>query len=139
MSKQESQKRIIVPPHAIFTLVLSKLIKGKKPVIKDAKCEFTYNWDFETNMGLAHLISINHSSVDIKLHPLGIAGYMDFMSDMKPTSFVINGQRVIIYRVILDIKLDDNERSAAIMFNEDGSIIEATDNFQSEDLSKFKR
>ena len=46
--------------------------------------------------------------------------------------FVINGQRIVIFRVILGIRMEDNERTAAIMFNENGSCIESTDNFQNE-------
>lgn len=45
----------VVPSKATFTLVLSKLIEGQSPVIKDAKCEFTYDWNFDTGIGLAHI------------------------------------------------------------------------------------
>lgn len=125
-----------LPFKATFTLVLSKLIEGQSPVIKNAKCEFTYHWDFDTNKGLAHLVSIDNCPVNnIALYPEGMAGRLAFMSDMKPTSFVINGQRIVIFRVILHIILKNNERMAAIMFNEDGSCIESTDNFQNEKLS----
>ncbi len=120
-----------VPSHDTFTLTLSHLIAGDAPVIKDAKCEFTYIWDFEKNMGLAHLVSIDDCVVNITLHPLGIQGQLDFMSDIPPTPYVINGQRVVIYRVILDINPANNDREAAIMFNEDGSVIQSTPNFDS--------
>lgn len=122
-----------VPPHATFTVTLSQLLAGPAPVIKDAKCTFSYTWDFKRNMGLAHLISINDSPINITLHPLGISGILGFMSDIPPTPFQINGQTVVIYRVILDIYLSDGERAAAIMFNKDGSVIEATANWRHAD------
>lgn len=122
--------------HETFTLTLDKLIAGASPVIANAKCEFTYIWDWPRNMGLAHLTSINGNAVNIVLHPLGISGSLDFMSDIPPTEFVINGQRVIIYRVILDMPMG-GEKSAAIMFNEDGSVIQASSGFQDGNLSKY--
>ena len=122
-----------VPSHDRFTVSLSQVLDGKKPVIKDARCEFAYNWDFKTNVGLAHLLSIDGCELDITLHPLGLAGTLAFMSDMPPTRVVINGQRVVLYRIILDIYLSDGERAAAVMFNEDGSVIETTGNWRTTD------
>lgn len=120
-----------IPSQASFGLTLSQTIKGT-PVIENAHCEFSYQWDFEKNMGSATLVSINNCELNIVLHPLGIEGYLDFMSDMKPTSYVINGQIVVLYRVILDINLTTGIKSAAIMFNEDGSCIEASESFNAE-------
>jgi hypothetical protein len=126
-----------IPPSAKFTLVLSKLKKGTSPVLPNARCTFSYNWDFQKNMGLAHLISIDGSIVEITLHPLGIQGYLDFMSSMPPTPFVINGKKVIIYRVILDINLQTGVRSAAIMFNVNGSVIQTSALFTEASLDKL--
>lgn len=128
----DSQK---VPAEASFELVLSKTIQGE-PALPNAKCEFNYHWDFETNMGLALLRDINGAPVNITLHPLGIEGQLDFMSDIEPTPVNIDGKVVIIYRVILDIDLETGAREAAIMFGEHGESIEATENFQ--DASTYK-
>lgn len=35
-----------VPSHDTLTLTLSEVVGGGKPVIADAKCEFSYIWDF---------------------------------------------------------------------------------------------
>nr|WP_294937639.1 hypothetical protein [uncultured Flavobacterium sp.] len=140
MSDQKSQTASVataVPSQATFTLVLSELMKGTSPVIANAKCVFSYKWDFTTNMGLATLESIDNCVVNITMHPLGIKGYLDFMSDMEPTSYVINGQRVVLNRIILDIVLATNERSAGIMFNQDGSVIQTTPNFDNSNSAKF--
>ncbi|MCG2610447.1 hypothetical protein LZZ90_02860 [Flavobacterium sp. SM15] len=132
MSEQKLQNEVVageVPSQATFSLVLSHLYKGDKPVIANANCVFSYSWNFDTNMGLAQLVSIDNCDVNITLHPLGIQGYLDFMSDMAPTSVVINGQRVVLNRIILNIQLATNKRSGGIMFNENGDIIQTTDNF----------
>lgn len=126
-----------VPSQDTFQVALTKAFKGT-PVINGAHCTFSYQWDFSKNMGSAVLNSINDCELNIELHPLGISGYLDFMSDIPPTSYVINGQMVVISRVILDINLQNGQRSAAIMFNADGSCIEATDNFQTENASLIK-
>lgn len=90
-------------------------------------------------MGLAHLVSINNCAVNVTLHPLGIAGTLAFMSDIPPTPVVINGQRVTLYRVILDIYLSDGEQAAAVMFNEDGSCIETTETWRAADSAGLGR
>lgn len=117
-----------IPSQAKFNSTLSNTLKGS-PVISNATCEFEYNWDFSKNMGLAHLISIDNCNFNITLHPLGISGMLGFMSDIPPTPVVINGQRVVLYRIILDIDLKSGERKAAIMFNEDGSTIQTSPNW----------
>lgn len=125
---------VSIPPSATFTVVLSKMYSGTA-VIKNAKCEFSYIWDFEKNMGLAHLTSIDGCKMDITLNPTGIAGMLGFMSTIPPTPTVINGQRVVLYRIILNIYLNDGVRAAAIMFNNDGSSIEITDTWRMQTAS----
>lgn len=116
--------------HETFTLTLDKVLQnGTCPQkAKNASCVFTYIWDFPRNMGLAHLISIDGTDVNITLHPLGITGMLAFMSDMKPTTYNIGGQNVVIYRVILDLPTG-GERQAGIMWNENGSCITTTNNW----------
>jgi hypothetical protein len=126
MSEQNQAGSNPVPPSATFELVLNKVIEGQSP-FNDANCQYTYQWDFGTNTGEARLLSINGDRVKIILHPLGIEGYLDFMSDQPPTTYTVNGQEVVISRVILDIDLSNNARSAALMFG-DGSIL-GTANF----------
>ena len=116
-----------VPSAATFVLTLSKLIKGDW-VLKDANCQFTYKWDFQTNTGTASLDSINGSTINITLNAEGLAGYLAFLSDISPTRYDVNGKSITIFRVSLRIQLSDNKREALIMFNEDGSTVEATSN-----------
>lgn len=115
-----------IPNQASFQEVLSQLLKGASPVLPNALCEFRYQWNFSTNEGLARLVSIDGCPTHIALPPTGIAGKLAFMSDIPPTPFVVGGQTVFLNRVILDIDLDSGRRSAAVIFNQDGSCIEAS-------------
>jgi hypothetical protein len=129
-----SSINVPVPPQATFTLVLSKLYQGMSPVIPDARCEFSYNWNFLTNMGSAELISINNAKVNIPLFPEGIAGMLGFMSDIAtPQTFNINGQMVQISRVILNVMLSSGDRKGGIMFpTPQGMVIQTTPNFSNQ-------
>jgi hypothetical protein len=128
-----------IPSHDTFTVVLNQVVGGGSPVLKDAKCTYSYIWNFKKNMGLAHLQAINGTPVDITLHPLGIKGILGFMSDIPPTPVMIDGKQVVLYRVILDIYLSDGVKAAAIMFNEDGSCIETTNTWRTNDSSGLAR
>ncbi len=133
---QERTAAAQVPSHDSFTLILNRTIKGE-PVIPNAQCDFSYQWDFQTNMGLACLDGMNGNKLNITLYPLGIGGQLAFMSDMEPVHVVINGQRVVLFRVGLQINLSSGSRSAFIMFNEDGSSIQVTPHFEEKELASF--
>lgn len=132
-----------VPSQATFSLTLNQQLKGT-PVLENPVFEYHYDWNFETNRGLAMLKSINGTPVNITLHPLGIQGNLDFMSDMEPTPYSVNASNdksialidVVIYRVILDISLTSGERSGATMFNKDGSCIQASTGFEKENTKR---
>lgn len=121
-----------LPPSDQFELVLSKTEGTCPPVLKDAMCCFSYNWDFQKNMGLAHLLTVDGTPVNITLHPLGLQGKLAFMSDMEPTPYEVNGVDVVIYRVSLELDPTTGERFAGVMFNNDGSCVETTQNWSAE-------
>ncbi|AWM12793.1 hypothetical protein DI487_02175 [Flavobacterium sediminis] len=120
-----------IPSKVKFNLTLDQTIKGT-PVLTNPDCSFSYDWDFSKNMGLALLESIENTELNLTLHPLGIAGVLAFMSDISPLSVTIDGKDVVIFRVILDIDLVSGTKKAAIMFNQDGSTIQTTDNWENE-------
>jgi len=132
-----------IAPSGQFKLVLSNVLRGEE-VLKDPCCEFSYHWDFEKNMGLATLVSMNGTPMNITLHPLGIQGRLDFMSDIPPTKYTVNAEcdnsvaliEVVVYRVILDMNPETGEKEAAIMFKMDGSTIQTTANFSEASASK---
>jgi len=140
-NSEAPEVKTIDTEHVSFDLTLNKQISGE-PVLENPVCHFHYDWNKEKNMGIAMLQSINGTPVNIVLHPLGIEGQLDFMSDIEPTHFTVNASNddsialvdVIINRVILDVVKSGNE--AAIMFNQDGSSIEATDGFMDESAAK---
>lgn len=126
-----------------FDLVLSEVIRGEE-VLKNPKCEFSYHWDFEKNMGLALLQSINGSTVNITLHPLGIHDQLDFMSDMQPSKYLVNASdddsialiEVVINRVILDMDAKGENPKAAIMFGIEGETIQTSPGFEEGSAAK---
>lgn len=132
-----------VPSEATFKVTLNQQLEGT-PVLENPVCEYHYNWNFEKNMGIAMLKTINGTPVNIELHPLGISEDLDFMSDIPPTTFSVNASNddsialidVVVYRVILDITLATNQRSGAIMFNKDGSSIQASAGFEKDSIQK---
>lgn len=126
-----------------FSLILSEVFRGKE-VLENPSCEFSYHWDFETNMGLALLQSINGSQVNITLHPLGIHGQLDFMSDITSTKFLVNASNddsiamieVTIDRVILDMDAKGENPKAAIMFGIEGETIQTSPGFDEGSAAK---
>lgn len=111
-----------------FELELNKAFTYKT-VLPNPICKFRYKWDFSTGYGLAYLIAIDSTPVNITLFPLGAEGMWDFVSDMPPTKYLIKGKPVVIYRVALNIDPFTGEESAAILFNPYGSCIMSTGNF----------
>lgn len=122
----------IIPSKSSFEIVLTKTITGKT-VIESPLCTFSYTWDFNKNMGEATLDAINYNKLGIMLHPTGIEGVLAFMSDMKPTGYQIDGRQVVLNRVVLMIDSATSEHRAGIMFNDTGSTIEVSDNWQNAD------
>lgn len=127
--------------HQSFELTLDQVLKGSTD-LKNPVCSFSYSWDTERNMGIANLQAINGTPVNIVLHPLGIAGQLDFMSDMAPTGYNVDADpgeateiiTVVIYRVILDV--DGDKRTAAIMLGEEGDTIITSEGFAKDSAAK---
>lgn len=120
-----------VPLTGTFQIVLSKTISGNT-VLNDPICTFSYVWDFNSNKGEALLDVIDGKLIGIVLHPEGLSDVLAFMSDMEPTTYSIDGQNVVIFRVIMMINPKTGEHKAALMFNEDGSTIETSENWPEE-------
>ena len=113
-----------------FTLKLDMLMRGTSFAIQPCDCTFTYRWDYEHNEGEAQLLGINGSLLAISLYPEGLKGMLAFFSDMQPTSYTIKGVPVVITKISLEIIPIKNIKRAAIVFNHDESVIQATDNFK---------
>ena len=118
--------------HESYDLQLNKLFKGQYPVVPNLTCNFSMDWDFSHGRGLAHLLSINDEALptSLVLHPLGIAGRLGFMTG-KPTILVIGGKNVTIEQVTFiwwPKPRWSPKPQAWIIFNNDGSVIQATEN-----------
>lgn len=121
-----------LPPQATFELVLDKELQAGGCQLESPTCEFSYNYNFSTDIGSGELVSIDGVAVNIALYPAGLANVYEFLSDLNPLpSFEIDGQEVVIYRVVMDL-YEDGSRAAVVMFNEDGSCIEASENWRGE-------
>ncbi|KAF7985159.1 hypothetical protein HWV62_7734 [Athelia sp. TMB] len=121
-----------------FTLTLDKVLSGP-PDVKRLVCDFSYVWNWVTNMGTATLQSIDDVQVDYPMFPMGIAGRLAFMASVEPGTEVKlpDGSTIIIYRVLFD--LIGNNQSAAMMLGEDGNEILVTENWNIVEEETVKR
>ncbi len=129
----------LIPSTEKFDLTLDTLIKGSERAIWPAICNFSYNWDFERGTGLASLDFLNDTAIGISLHPLGIEGYLDFMSDLEePVKITIDDLiTVTIKEIGLSIELGTNKRSAFIVFNVNADVIQGTSNILPTTMTRF--
>ncbi|MEO9805025.1 MAG: hypothetical protein ABJF04_17340 [Reichenbachiella sp.] len=127
---KDSFRKINKPIKATFILNLNRLIRGKQVKIKNAKCKFTYTWDPQKARGMGRLISIGGVKLNIDLSATGLLGKLAFVSAKSKTA-VIEGEVIFIKTVALDIDLKNNQKSAAILFEEDFSwYTQATQNWE---------
>jgi len=105
-------------PHDCFTLTLNKVTEGS-PSVTSLTCQFSYTWDYDTNMGYADLQQVNDALVSVTLNPLGIMGYLDFMSDGSVNA-TVSGVELSLDAVILD-QANTTNRMAYLRFTENGA------------------
>jgi hypothetical protein len=117
----------LIPSSATFTLLMSVLLKGDEPLIDNAKCLFSYEWNFTSNIGSAKLISMDDCVINILLSTSGTRDYMDFRSFLdEPFPVLINGKKVVLHNIMLDISLMTGERAGCIVFNKDSAVIQVS-------------
>lgn len=118
--------------HAIsssaFSLELNTLILGAQLLLPEVRCTFTYHWDTQHNTGQAQLLGMNGSMLAITLYAEAKKDVVLFSSDINPTVYSIQGRHIVIKHVELIIS-NLEKYSAAISLNEDGSVIQATENY----------
>jgi len=112
-----------------FSLELNTLILGDKLVLPELRCTFTYQWDTHNKTGQAQLLGINGSMLAITLYPEEKKGAILFSSDMNPIVYSIQGRTIVIKHIKLLIS-KGKKYSASIYLNEDGSIVQATENYK---------
>lgn len=118
-----------LPEKDRFILSLNKVYQGQcQPALKGVPVKMSYDFDFNKNIGYAKLEKIAGTSLDIELHPLGVASGYVFMSDISPTSVMVNGKQEVLYRIFFDLS-KSGEKAAAIMFGDDGDCILSTSNY----------
>jgi len=112
--------------HLHFTLKLDKLYnstRADKLLVEPCDAKFSTHYNVARKWGTAELVSINKTKLNITLHPMGIQGADDFMSNIeKGKEPTIQDPRtkkeVPIFRVILDTKNLTDDRVGSIMFGD---------------------
>ncbi|HAT1596582.1 TPA: hypothetical protein RG395_000929 [Legionella pneumophila] len=124
-----------LPSHASILFTLANTERGDScpALLHSAKVFVDYDYNFERNMGLAHLRQLQSTKWSETLYPLGLSNYYAFMSDMKPKTVQIEGGEVTIYRIIFHLYKNGDSR-IYLMINQDGECIMSSDvvnvNFQ---------
>jgi hypothetical protein len=117
-----------LPPHASINFNLSKIESGDScpALLANAKVVVDYDYNFERNMGLAYLRTLETASWGEVLHPMGLSNYYGFMSDMEPKTIQLSSGDVTIYRIIFHLH-KNGDAQVTMMINEDGDCIMSSD------------
>lgn len=113
-----------LPNHASINFTLSQIEQGTScPALLDnAKVVIDYDYNFERNMGLAHLRELQSAHWTEVLHPLGLSNYYAFMSSMKPKTIELDGGEVIVYRIIFHLH-NNGDAKVFLMLGSNGECI----------------
>lgn len=117
-----------LPTHASINFTLSNIERSNScpALLHNAKIVVDYDYNFERNMGLAHLRQLQSTKWSETLHPLGLSNYYAFMSDMKPKTIQVDGGEVTVYRIIYHLYKNGDTR-VYLMINPDGDCIMSSD------------
>lgn len=111
-----------LPPHDKITLFLTQIEQGDQSCPKsllNGPVELEYDYDFNHNIGQAYLNRLGSKNWRVSLYPLGLTDYYGFMSDIQPTSIVVEGEEVIIYRIVFLLN-KNGQAETLIMFGQEG-------------------
>jgi hypothetical protein len=117
-----------LPAKATINFTLTDIERGEScpALLKNAKVVVDYDYNFERNMGLAHLRKLVSASWVESLFPLGLSNYYAFMSDMKPKTIQLDNGEVTVFRIIFHLYKNGDTR-LYMMLNEDGDCIMSSD------------
>lgn len=113
-----------LPPEARIQFTLAKILKGDAcpQVLKEVPVTVDYHYNFERNMGQAHLRRIQSLDWSETLYPLGLSDYYAFMSDMKPKQIWLGNNEVTIYRIIFHL-YKNKQAKLLMMIGQQGDCI----------------
>jgi|GEM_PF-6142144 len=112
-----------------FPMVFSKIIGGDQLFRMPLEGIFNFHYNTRTKEGKAQLVYLNKTALALTLYPEFENNFLVFTSNMQPTTYTILGEPVVLHKVILKIALEDDIRSAAITFNQNGDVQYTTDAF----------
>jgi hypothetical protein len=95
-------------------------------LLNNAPVTIKYEYNFDSNMGLAYIKQLQETRWTEALYPLGLSDTYSFMSHMAPKTIRLNGGEVVVYRVIFNLRFNGDSQ-AMLMIGLDGDCIMATD------------
>lgn len=111
-----------LPVHNIVNLTLTRA-EGTEICPKALEYALvTIEYDLSRGWGEAFLRQISSTPWDLNLHPLGITDSHVFMSNINPTSMLINGETVIFYRIVFELQ-QDKHPEVMMMVGPEGDCI----------------
>lgn len=113
-----------------FPLLLSHIEEGVALFAKPPKGSFNFHYNVRTQEGQAQLLYLNESTLALTLYPAIENGLLVFTSNMQPTTYKILGEPIVLNKVILKVDLENNLRSALMVFNHNGDVVYTTANYQ---------
>ncbi|KTD33912.1 hypothetical protein [Legionella israelensis] len=113
-----------LPAEGKIQFTLAKILKGDScpQILKNIPVIVDYHYNFERNMGQAHLRRIKSLDWSETLYPLGLSNYYAFMSDMKPKLIQLDDNEVTVYRIIFHL-YKNNQAKLFMMIGEQGNCI----------------
>lgn len=112
-----------LPSHDV---VMLKMATEKGTVcpanLENAELTFEYQFNFQRYEGQAFLRKIKSLDWDVTLNPIGLSDNYTFMSDMEPTTKIIDNQEILFSRIIFELDIDGTKK-ATLSIGEDNECI----------------
>lgn len=112
-----------------FPLLLSNILEGDALFLTPPTGVFNFHYNIRTQEGQAQLLYLNESTLALTLYPAIENNLLIFTTNIQPTAYTMFGNPIVLNKVLLKIDLENNVRSAAMLFNHKGDVIYTTPNY----------
>ena len=116
-----------------FPLKMSKIEEGTPLFDELPTGSFNFHWNARTREGQAQLLYLNEMMLAVTLYPAMENNFLVFTSKMQPTTYNAHRQPIVLNKIILKIDLENDIRSAALVFNHKGDVRYTTANYHQMD------
>ena len=126
-----------LPEHADINFTLENVDQDIQcpAFLKGSKMKLHYDYEFDKSWGWAHLLQLGSTSIDEPLYPLGMSSVYGFMSNMAPKTITVDGNEVVLYRIIFNLQ-KNGDAKVSIMIGSEGDCFMSTDTVQVTDLTR---